>query len=124
MLEHSPPRRGVGDLLALRRLFPAFSFVASSLAPQRLAETTGQDSTPRVLRCVGNPACAPTLARILIESGHARLVLKSDGEPAILALRRQAAAAARATLRIDIIFDIPRRRVASHRRSGMRGQRS
>eukprot|EP00971_Amphidinium_carterae_P116761 2312592-Amphidinium_carterae.1 len=49
-----------------------------------------------------HPACIAALERALVDSGHAKLVLKSDDEPAIKALRTQTAAVMRAKHGVDI----------------------
>ena len=57
-------------------------------------------------RRVEHAACIPTLEQMLVTSGKSRLFLKSDGESVIVALRRQAAAATRATHGLDAVREI------------------
>eukprot|EP00971_Amphidinium_carterae_P004962 99570-Amphidinium_carterae.1 len=52
--------------------------------------------TADVVPAKGAPACIAALERALVDSGHAKLVLKSDDEPAINALGTQTAAVMRA----------------------------
>jgi hypothetical protein len=60
-----------------------------------------------VLPCkgIGHPYCARTLVRIVANLGHPQVVLKSDDEPAIVALKRQAALELRAAHGITVIVE-------------------
>ena len=51
----------------------------------------------------GDPYSVEQLARILRDAGQTKLILKSDREPAILDLKTQASAVARARHSLDII---------------------
>ena len=59
--------------------------------------STTQVTTADVLPCKGtaHPWCVPVLVRAIVATGDAKIILRSDNEPAILDLKLQAAAECR-----------------------------
>ena len=69
--------------------------------------STTQVTTADVLPCKGtaHPWCVQALVRAIVATGHAQIILRSDNEPAILDLKRQAAAECRVRHGMTMIID-------------------
>ena len=61
--------------------------------------------TADVLPCkgVGHPWCVQALVKVLLDAGHAKIILRSDDEAAIVALKERAIAVAKEQHKIDVI---------------------
>ena len=63
--------------------------------------------TPDVVPAKGatNPYGAQVLAEIIVQTGVPKLILKSDGEPAVKELKREAVKRAREEVNVEVIFE-------------------
>ncbi len=52
---------------------------------------------------VVHPWCVQALVRVLLDAGHAKIILRSDDEPAIVAFKERAIAIAKEQHKIDVI---------------------
>ena len=80
--------------------------------------------TADVLPCkgVGHPCCVQALVRVLLDAGHAKIILRSDDEPAIVALRERAIAVAKVQHKIDVLLETASLRFPEQWAGGACGQ--
>ena len=81
---------------------------AGPLAILVTTSSTTQVTTADVLPCKGtaHPWCVQALVRAIVATGDAKIILRSDNEPAILDLKRQAAAECRVRHGMAVIIDV------------------